>query len=202
MSKMDVIWGKARGRADRVVVGVFDMRQMDVPVDLVFVTDHGKHLCHGVAYTFNAAVSADMVCAGREFVYTVIRQNGGRATPEKDVAVHHDVGSAFCGEFSCCQSEHTRAAAETIREKEDVRISSGCGRQRPKVVDTDRDARADGQGYKEDWPANCLAGDFSSLVFHGCMLNTIFLSNPPPTNIRIQSRGREWSAVLECSGFP
>ena len=42
---------------------------MDVPVVLVFVTDHGKHLYHGVVYSFDAAVSAGVVGAGREFVY-------------------------------------------------------------------------------------------------------------------------------------
>ena len=34
-------WGEARGGANRVVIGVFDMGEMDVPVVLVFVTDHG-----------------------------------------------------------------------------------------------------------------------------------------------------------------
>ena len=38
---MDFIGGKARGDANRVVIGVFDMGKMDVPVVLVFVTDHG-----------------------------------------------------------------------------------------------------------------------------------------------------------------
>ena len=38
---MDFIGGEARGGANRVVIGVFDMRQMDVPVVLVFITDHG-----------------------------------------------------------------------------------------------------------------------------------------------------------------
>ena len=78
------------------------------------------------------------------------RIKGGRVSPKRDIAFHHDVGSAFCGEFGCGDSEHICAAAETIREKEDVRISSSLGRQRPKAVDTDRDARAVGQGYRED----------------------------------------------------
>ena len=38
---MDFIEGEARGGANRVVIGVFDMGEMDVPVVLVFVTDHG-----------------------------------------------------------------------------------------------------------------------------------------------------------------
>ena len=38
---MDFIGGEARGGANRVVIGAFDMGEMDVPVVLVFVTDHG-----------------------------------------------------------------------------------------------------------------------------------------------------------------
>ena len=38
---MDFIGGKARGGADGVVISVFDVGTMDVPVVLVFVTDHG-----------------------------------------------------------------------------------------------------------------------------------------------------------------
>ena len=38
---MDFIGGEARGGANRVVRGVFDMGEMDVPVVLVFVTYHG-----------------------------------------------------------------------------------------------------------------------------------------------------------------
>ena len=38
---VDFIGGKARGGANGVVIGVFDVGKMDVPVVLVFVTDHG-----------------------------------------------------------------------------------------------------------------------------------------------------------------
>ena len=38
---MDFIRGKARGGANGVVIGVFDVGKMYVPVVLVFVTDHG-----------------------------------------------------------------------------------------------------------------------------------------------------------------
>ena len=97
-----------------------------------------------------------------------IGQKGGRATPETDVAVHQDVGDSpgLSGEFGCDGSEHVRTGAETIREKENVRVSSSRGRPRPKVVDADRDGRAIGQGYSKDWPANGLAGGFASLAFH------------------------------------
>ena len=40
-SDVDFIGGKARRGANGVVMGVFDVGKMDVPVVLVFVTDHG-----------------------------------------------------------------------------------------------------------------------------------------------------------------
>ena len=40
-SDVDFIGGKARGGANGVVKSVFDVGKMDVPVVLVFVTDHG-----------------------------------------------------------------------------------------------------------------------------------------------------------------
>ena len=38
---MDFVGGKARGGANGVVIGVFDVGKMDVLVVLVFITDHG-----------------------------------------------------------------------------------------------------------------------------------------------------------------
>ena len=66
---MNFIRGEARGRTDGDVVTVYDTGQVEVPVVLMFVGDHGKHLCHGVVDPFNATVSARVVGAGREFVY-------------------------------------------------------------------------------------------------------------------------------------
>ena len=40
-SDVNFIGGKARGGTNGVVIGVFDVGKMDVPVVLVFVTDHG-----------------------------------------------------------------------------------------------------------------------------------------------------------------
>ena len=38
---MDFIGGEARGGANGVVIGIFDMGKMDVPVVLVFITNYG-----------------------------------------------------------------------------------------------------------------------------------------------------------------
>ena len=57
-------------RANGVVIGVFDVGKVCIPVSLVFVADHGQFLRYGVAYTFNAAVAAQVVGAYRKLVYT------------------------------------------------------------------------------------------------------------------------------------
>ena len=64
---MDFVRGEARGRTDRVVVRVFDMREVNVPVVLMFVTHHGKNLCHCMVNAFDTAVATRVVSAGREF---------------------------------------------------------------------------------------------------------------------------------------
>ena len=66
---MDFIGGEARGGANRVVIGVFDMGEMDVPVVLVFVTDHAYHLSHSVVDTFYASISTGVIDTRRELMY-------------------------------------------------------------------------------------------------------------------------------------
>ena len=43
------------------------MRKVDVPVVLMFVTNHGEHLYHYMVNAFDTAVTARVVSAGREF---------------------------------------------------------------------------------------------------------------------------------------
>ena len=67
---MHFIGSEACRRANGVILGVFDVGKVCIPIILVFVTDHGKHLCHGVVYTFDDAVPARVVGACRELGYT------------------------------------------------------------------------------------------------------------------------------------
>ena len=69
-SNVDFIGSTARGRANRVVIGVFDVGTMNVPVVLMFVTDHGYHLGHGVVDTFHASVATGVIGARCELMYT------------------------------------------------------------------------------------------------------------------------------------
>ena len=62
--------------------------------------------------------------------------------------VHQDVCGAFG--FGRGNGKHIRATAKAVREKEDVGISSSRYRQGPKIVNTDGNARAVGQGDGED----------------------------------------------------
>ena len=56
--------------ANRVIVGVFDVGEVCIPVILVFVADPSQHLYHGLVYAFDTPVTARVVGACREFVYT------------------------------------------------------------------------------------------------------------------------------------
>ena len=51
---------------------------------------------------------------------SIIGQEGGRTSPQRDEAVHPNVGGAFGGEFGCGDGKHVRATAKAIREEEDV----------------------------------------------------------------------------------
>ena len=86
--------------------------------------------------TFHASVSTGVVGARYEFMYTlqlvyggrqssaelrsIIGQEGGRASPQRDEVVQHNVCGAFGGEFGCGDGEHVCAAAKAVREEEDV----------------------------------------------------------------------------------
>ena len=67
---MYFIGSEACRGANRFIVGVFDVREVCIPVILVFVADHGQRLCHGVIYAFDSPLPARVVGACREFVYT------------------------------------------------------------------------------------------------------------------------------------
>ena len=54
---MHLIGSEACRGVDRVIVGVFDVREVYIPVILVFVANHGRHLRHGVIYAFYSPVT-------------------------------------------------------------------------------------------------------------------------------------------------
>ena len=66
---MHFVGSEACRGADRTVVGVFNVREVYIPVMLVFVADHGQHLRHGVVYAFDTPVTTRVVGARCEFVY-------------------------------------------------------------------------------------------------------------------------------------
>ena len=53
---MHFIGSEACCGVDRVVVGVLNVREVCIPVILVFVAYHGQHLRHGVIYAFYSPV--------------------------------------------------------------------------------------------------------------------------------------------------
>ena len=113
---------------------------------------------------------------------SIIGQEGGRASPERDEAVHRDVCDAFGFEFGRGNGKHVCATAKAVREKEGVGISSSRYRQGPNTVNTDGNARAIGQGDGEDWPADCLAGGLTRLTFEAAAhppFRADFHADPP-----------------------
>ena len=69
-SDIHFVGSEACRGANRVIVDVFDVREVCIPVILVFVADPSQHLYHGVVYAFDTPVTARVVGACREFVDT------------------------------------------------------------------------------------------------------------------------------------
>ena len=51
---------------------------------------------------------------------SIIGQEGGRASPQGNEAVHQDVCGAFSREFGCGDGKPVSAAAKAVRDEEDV----------------------------------------------------------------------------------
>ena len=62
---MHFIGSEAGRGVDRVVVGVLNVREVYIPVILVFIAYHGQHLRHDVIYAFDAPVTSRVVGACR-----------------------------------------------------------------------------------------------------------------------------------------
>ena len=75
-------------------------------------------------------------------------EEGGWTSPERDEAIHEDIGGSFRCKFRGGNSEHVRTTAGAVREEEGVEILLGRGMQGPKVVNADGNARTVGQGKR------------------------------------------------------
>ena len=61
----------ARGRrSKRPICTLLGARPVAALTELLFFADHGQHLCHCVVYAFDTPVTARVVGACRDFVYT------------------------------------------------------------------------------------------------------------------------------------
>ena len=68
MIHVHFVGGKSDGCAEGVVVRALNVWELNVPVSLLFVADHGEHEGHGVVDTFDTAVGARVVGAGGNLV--------------------------------------------------------------------------------------------------------------------------------------
>lgn len=94
----------------------------------------------------------------------IIRNKSSGASPQKNVKVDEDIGGAFGDEFGHDDDEYVGAAAEAVREEEDVGFAAGHGRQRFEIVDAYYDAGAIGEGHGVDGSAHRVPGDLASLT--------------------------------------
>ena len=127
------VGGKSGGRADGVVVCALDVWELNISVCLLFFTEHGEHVDHGVVDVDDAldtAVRKRVVGAGGNFIdaeavvdgegkfgvklESVLGKESDGASPERNVSVDKDVCRAGGGELSLCRGVHVGAAAETV----------------------------------------------------------------------------------------
>ena len=72
-----LVRGQSRGGAHSVVVREFDVWQVEIPVVLTFVDDHGEHLSHCVVDSFDAP-TVGVVGARGDFAHTEALEDGDR----------------------------------------------------------------------------------------------------------------------------
>ena len=58
-----LVGGEARRRTDRIVVWELDVRELQIPVVLLFIDDHSQHLGRNVIHPLNASVAVWMIGA-------------------------------------------------------------------------------------------------------------------------------------------
>ena len=104
------------------------MKKVGIPVVIVFVANHGYHLCRNVIETFEITIVARMAGAYREFVDTcnfinsysklgaelesVVGEEGGWTPPKRHQRVHHHIDDTLSCEFRGGDSEYTCTTVE------------------------------------------------------------------------------------------
>ena len=61
---------------NRVVVGELDVGQVEIPIILTFVDDHGEHLSHGVIDAFDPTIAIWMIGAGSDLAHPEAFEEG------------------------------------------------------------------------------------------------------------------------------
>ena len=60
---VNLVGRQTRRRAHRIVVSEPNVRELQIPVVLLFVDNHSQHLCHSVVHPLNAPVAVRMIGA-------------------------------------------------------------------------------------------------------------------------------------------
>ena len=75
---VDLVRCETCGGADSIIIRELDVWQVQVPVVLTFVHNHGNHLCHCVVDTLDTAVAVGVLCACGDFAHSHASEDGGR----------------------------------------------------------------------------------------------------------------------------
>ena len=135
------VGGESGCCADGVVARALGMWELNIPVSLLFVADHGELEGHGVVGTLNTAVGALVVETGGNLIddEAVVEGEGelraklesvvgcrANGHPQRGIywstRVDKAVGRAGGGGVSLCSCVHVGAAVEVARKKENVGI--------------------------------------------------------------------------------
>ena len=133
---VNFVGGQASGGTDRIAVGELHVRQLRIPIVLVFVDDHNQHLGHRVVNALHTTVTAWMVGAGGDFSNTtkliydvgklgaeleaVVREDATWTPPKGNVPVDKDVRRALSCKFSGGDGEHVRTTGKAVGEKKNI----------------------------------------------------------------------------------
>ena len=137
---LHLVGGRSGGCADGGVVRSLGVWELNTPVSLLFVADHGEHKGHVVVDTLDTAVGARVVGTGGNLIdaealvegegtfgaklESVIGKQTYGASPERHISVNKDVGRAGGGELGLCSGVRVGTAAAVVRKKEDVGVAS------------------------------------------------------------------------------
>ena len=142
---VDLVERQTRRRADGIVVSEFYVGQMQVPIVLSLVDDHGQHWGHDIVHPLHAPVTVRMIVACSNIVHTqqliyslrkfgaelqsVVREYGARAPAQGVSLVHQEICCTLRGELSGSDGNMSARRLKRSVKHQDVGVASWCDRK-------------------------------------------------------------------------